>query len=68
MRSAPKGKRGKIRFVWAHAQAERLIESYLLLAVNGDDNDSHLFHTVRNNCTGELERLLNANSIYRSSS
>lgn len=60
-----KGKRGKIRFVPAHAQAQRLIESYLLMAGHGEDKDGPLFRPVRNNRTGELERPLNANSIYR---
>ncbi|MGE0278449.1 MAG: tyrosine-type recombinase/integrase [Nitrospiraceae bacterium] len=60
-----KGKRGKIRFVPAHAQAQRLIESYLLMAGHGDDSDGPLFRPVRNNRTGELDRPLNANSLYR---
>jgi integrase/recombinase XerD len=60
-----KGKRGKIRFVPAHAQAQRLIESYLAMAGHGADNDGPLFRPVRNNRTGELERPLNANSLYR---
>ena len=57
-----KGKRGKIRFVPAHMQAQRLIESYLLMAGHGEDNDGPLFRPVRNNRTGELERPLNTNS------
>lgn len=60
-----KGKRGKIRFVPAHAQAQRLIESYLLMAGHGDDHDGALFRPVRNNRTGEMERPLNTNSLYR---
>ncbi len=60
-----KGKRGKIRFVPVHAQAQRLIESYLVLAGHGEDKDGALFRPVRNNRTGELERPLNANSLYR---
>jgi integrase/recombinase XerD len=60
-----KGKRGKIRFVPAHAQAQRLIESYLLMVGHGDDKDGPLFRPVRNNRTGELDRPLNANSLYR---
>jgi integrase/recombinase XerD len=60
-----KGKRGKIRFVPAHAKAQRLIESYLLMAGHGDDIDGPLFRPVCNNRTGELERPLNANSLYR---
>ena len=58
-----KGKRGKIRFVPAHAQ--RLIESYLLMAGHGDDHEGPLFRPVRNNRTRQLERPLNPNSIYR---
>ncbi len=60
-----KDKRGKIRFVPAHAHAQRLIESYLMMAGHGDDKDGPLFWPVRNNRTGELERPLNANSLYR---
>ena len=60
-----KGKRGKIRFVPAHAQAQRLIEHYLLMAGHSEDHDGPLFRPVRNNRTGELERRLNANSLYR---
>ena len=60
-----KGKRGKIRFVPAHAQAQRLIESYLLMAGHAEDKDGPLFRPVRNNRTGVLERPLNANSLYR---
>lgn len=41
-----KGKRGKIRFVPAHAQAQRLIETYLFMAGHGDDNDGPLFRPV----------------------
>lgn len=60
-----KGKRGKIRFVPAHAQAQRLIESYLLMAGHTGNHDGPLFRPVRNNRTGDLERPLNANSLYR---
>jgi integrase/recombinase XerD len=60
-----KGKRGKIRFVLAHAQAQRLIESYLLMSGHGDDKDGPLFWPGRNNRTGEVERALNTNSTYR---
>lgn len=59
------GKRGKIRFVPAHAQAQRLIESYVLMAGHAEDHDGPLFRPVRNNRTGELDRPLNANSLYR---
>ncbi len=60
-----KGKRDKIRYVPLHPLAQRLIEQYLLCAGHGADGDGPLFRPVRNNRTGELERALNANSIYR---
>ncbi len=60
-----KGKRDKIRYIPLHPQAQRLIESYLLLAGHADDLDGPLFRPVRNNKTGELEKHLNPNSIYR---
>lgn len=60
-----KGKRDKIRYIPLHPQAQRLIESYLLLAGHAEDLDGPLFRPVRNNKTGELEKHLNPNSIYR---
>ncbi len=60
-----KGKRDKIRYVPLHPLAQRLIESYLLLAGHGADHAGPLFRPVRNNRTGELVRPLNPNSIYR---
>lgn len=60
-----KGKRGKIRFVPVHAQAQRLIDSYLLLAGHAEEMDGPVFRPVRNNRTGNIDRPLNANSIYR---
>ncbi len=60
-----KGKGDKIRYVPLHPLAQRLIEQYLSLAGHSTDSDGALFRPVRNNRTGELERSLNANSIYR---
>jgi len=60
-----KGKRDKARYVPLHPLAQRLIEEYLGLAGHGHDGDGPLFRPVRNNRTGELERPLNPNSIYR---
>ena len=60
-----KGMGDKIRYVPLHPLAQRLIENYLLLAGHGADGDGPLFRPVRNNRTGELERALNPNSIYR---
>lgn len=60
-----KGKVDKIRFLPVHPLAQRLIENYLLLASHGNDLNGALFRPVRNNRTGELERSLNPNSVYR---
>lgn len=48
-----------------HQSAQRLIESYLLLAGHGEDLAGPLFRPVRNNRGKVLERAINPNSIYR---
>jgi integrase/recombinase XerD len=60
-----KGKRDKIRFVPVHATAQRLIDEYLTLAGHRDDAAGSLFRPVKNNVTGELDRPLDPNSVYR---
>ncbi|MEP6934467.1 MAG: site-specific integrase, partial [Nitrospirota bacterium] len=47
------------------AQAQRLIEQFLLLAGHGEDLNGPIFRPVSDNRTGELARALNPNSIYR---
>ena len=59
------GKGSKIRFVPLHPMAQRLIEEYLIEAGHKDDLKGPLFRPVRNNRTGELNRPLNPNSVYR---
>jgi len=60
------GKRHKIRYVPAHAAAQRLIEEYLAMAGHGADLAGPLFRPVRNNRTPEgLDRPLDPASIYR---
>jgi integrase/recombinase XerD len=60
-----RGKRDKIRFVPVHVTAQRLTEEYLTLAGHAADATGPLFRPVKNNITGELDRPLNPNSIYR---
>jgi integrase len=60
-----KGKRDKIRCVPVHAMAQRLIEEYLAFAGHGADTAGAIFRPVKNNVTGELDRPLNPNSVYR---
>jgi integrase/recombinase XerD len=60
-----KGKRDKIRFVPVHATAQRLIDEYQTLVGHREDAAGSLFRPVKNNVTGELDRPLNPNSVYR---
>lgn len=59
------GKRDKIRFIPVNPRAGRLINDYLVEAGHGEDLKGPLFRPVRNNRTGELNRPLNTNSVYR---
>jgi integrase/recombinase XerD len=60
-----KGKRDKIRFVPVHVTVQQLIAEYLALAGHAEDAGGALFRPVKNNVTGELDRPLNPNSVYR---
>lgn len=59
------GKRDKIRFIPITPLVARLINDYLIMAGHLDDLKGPLFRPVRNNRTGDLNRPLNENSIYR---
>jgi site-specific recombinase XerC len=48
-----------------HATAQRLIAEYLALAGHAADAAGPLFRPVKNNVTGELDRPLNPDSVYR---
>ena len=48
-----------------HATAQRLIDEYLTLGGHREDTAGPLFRPVKNNVTGELDRPLNPNSVYR---
>jgi hypothetical protein len=48
-----------------HVTAQRLIQEYLALGGHGDDTAGALFRPIKNNVTGELDRPLNPNSVYR---
>ncbi len=60
-----RGKRGKVRFVPVDAMMRRLIEEDLALAGHADDTAGPVFRPVTDKRTKELEKPLNANSIYR---
>jgi len=60
-----KGKGGKLRYIPVHPKAITLIEDYLEASGHRDDLDGALFRPVRNNATGELNKHLHPESIYR---
>ena len=60
-----KGKRDKVRLIPVHVAAQRLIEEYLAMAGHADGASGPVFRPVTNNRTGELDRLLDPNSVYR---
>jgi len=59
------GKGGKIRFIPVNPVAQRLISAYMEACGHKEELKGPLFRPVRNNRTGELNRALNPNSVYR---
>jgi integrase len=57
--------RDKVRVIAVYAVALRLIEEYLTMAGHADDSAGPVFCPVTNNRTGELDRPLHPNSVYR---
>ena len=61
-----RGKRDKVRFIPIHPAVIRLIDAYLVDAGHHNELKTPLFRPVKNNSTGELNKPLNPNSVYRS--
>jgi integrase/recombinase XerD len=59
------GKGDKIRYVELHPGTNALIHDYLEAAGHGADDDGPLFRPIRNNRTGELEKALTPDMIYK---
>jgi integrase/recombinase XerD len=59
------GKGGKTRYVPLHPGTHGLISDYLDVAAHGPDENGALFRPVRNNRTGQLERAITADGVYR---
>jgi site-specific recombinase XerD len=59
------GKGSKIRYLPAHPEAIRRIEDYLAEAGHGWDLKGALFRPLRNRTTGDLEKPLHPNAVYR---
>ena len=58
------GKRGKVRFVPAHAAALERINDYLQASGHHGDPDGPLFRPVKNPIGGDLEKPLSAGAVY----
>src|SRR6266478_5007585 len=58
------GKRGKMRFLPAHAAALDRINTYLEAAGHRQDSDGPLFRPVKNPISGNLEKPLSPGAVY----
>lgn len=59
------GKGSKTRFVPVHPAALGAVSSYLEKAGHGDDRKGSLFRPVRNRRTGDLEKAISGDGIYK---
>jgi integrase/recombinase XerD len=59
------GKGGKNRYLPLHPGTHALIHEYLVAAGHGEDDSGALFRPVRNNTTGELEKAIIPDGIYK---
>ena len=59
------GKGGKTRYVPLHPGTNGLVTDYLDAAGHGEDEAGALFRPIRNNRTGQLERAITADGVYR---
>jgi integrase/recombinase XerD len=59
------GKGGKTRYLPLHPGTQALIHDYLDAAGHGADENGALFRPVRNNRTGQLERAITADGVYK---
>ncbi len=59
------GKGGKMRHIPLHPGTQELLTDYLEAFGRGHDKSGPLFRPIRNNRTGELERTLSGDGIYK---
>lgn len=59
------GKRGKIRFIPMHQEAQRVVTEYLEAAGHGQDLEGPLFRPVKNNTTKKLRKTISPRSVLR---
>lgn len=59
------GKRGKLRFIPMHPEAQRMVTEYLAAAGHGEDRDGPLFRPVKNNATKQLRKPISPRAVLR---
>ena len=59
------GKGSKIRYIPAHPDSLEAIDDYLTHAGHGQDKDGALFRPFKNNRTGDLNKALSTDAIWR---
>ena len=59
------GKGDKTRYLPLHPGTNALIHDYLEAAGHGEDENGALFHPVKNNRTGRLEKALTPDGVYK---
>lgn len=59
------GKRGKLRFIPMHPEAQRMVTEYLAAAGHGEDMDGPLFRPVKNNTTKKMRKPISPRAVLR---
>lgn len=59
------GKGGKVRHIPLHPGTQELLTDYLEASGHAHDKSGALFRPIRNNRTGELDRMLSGDGIYK---
>src|SRR6201999_3085189 len=59
------GKGGKTRYLPLHPGTNGLINDYLDAAGHGTDDNRALFRPIRNRTTGELDKAITADGVYK---
>jgi site-specific recombinase XerD len=59
------GKGGKVRHIPLHPGTQELLIEYLETCGHADDKSGALFRPIRNNRTGEIDRMLSGDGIYK---
>ena len=59
------GKGGKTRYLPLHPGTHALIHEYIEAAGHGEDDSGALFRPLRNNATGELDKAITPDGVYK---